>query len=122
MADAISRPAWQFRLHGRAGCTLDFALGRRRSGILAGFASPFGESIMFLARREALRQLSALLAIPLVRWPERLADPLAGTIAEFQAGRARGDWTAAHVTRQALDRATAWNRLLRAIDQFSETA
>jgi Asp-tRNA(Asn)/Glu-tRNA(Gln) amidotransferase A subunit family amidase len=77
---------------------------------------------MFLARREALRKLSALLAIPLVRWPERLADPLAGTIAEFQAGRARGDWTAAHVTMQALDRATAWNRILRAIDQFSETA
>ena len=62
-------------------------------------------------RREALVELSALLAIPLVRWPERLADPLAGTIAEYQAGRARRDWSAAEVTKQALDRAQCIERL-----------
>jgi aspartyl-tRNA(Asn)/glutamyl-tRNA(Gln) amidotransferase subunit A len=66
--------------------------------------------------------LSALFAIPFVRWPERLADPLAGTIVEYQAGRARRDWTAAQVTKEALDRAKAWNGTLHAIDQLSETA
>ena len=73
-------------------------------------------------RREALVELSALLAIPLVRWPERLADPLAGTIVEYQAGRARRDWSAAEVTKQALDRANALNGWLRAIDELSPTA
>ncbi|MDB4915021.1 MAG: Amidase, partial [Gemmatimonadetes bacterium] len=77
---------------------------------------------MSLTRREALRDLSALFAISFVRWPERLADPLAGTIVEYQAGRARGDWTAVQVTKQALDRATAWNGRLHAIDALSATA
>ncbi|HJP60219.1 MAG TPA: amidase, partial [Gemmatimonadaceae bacterium] len=75
-----------------------------------------------ISRREALRELSGLLAIPLVRWPDRLADPLAGTIAEYQAGRLRGDWTAVQVTKDALDRAAAWNGALHAIDQLSKTA
>ena len=74
------------------------------------------------SRRDALRQLSLLLAIPLVRWPERLADPLAGTIIEYQAGRVRRDWTAVEVTKQALDRCHAWNGRLHAVDLFSETA
>jgi Asp-tRNA(Asn)/Glu-tRNA(Gln) amidotransferase A subunit family amidase len=74
------------------------------------------------SRREALRTLSALLAVPLVRWPERLSDPLAGTIVEYQAGRARRDWTAALVTKAALDRCNAWNGTLHAIDQLSTTA
>ena len=73
-------------------------------------------------RREALRELSALLAIPLVRWPERVADPLAGTIVEYQAGRARGDWTAAQVTKDALDRCNTWGAALHAIDMLSATA
>src|SRR5262249_25817293 len=73
-------------------------------------------------RREALVELSALLAIPLVRWPERLADPLAGTIAAVQAGRARRDWSAAEVTKQAIDRANASNAWLRAIDELSPLA
>src|SRR5258706_3823192 len=77
---------------------------------------------MSLSRREALRELSALLAIPLVRSPERLADPLAGTIIEYQAGRVRGDWTAAQVTKEALDRCNAWNGTLHAIDLLSATA
>ena len=75
-------------------------------------------------RREALVELSALLAVPLVRWPPlaRLVDPLSGTIAEYQAGRARGDWSAAEVTKQALDRCNALNGWLRAIDELSRTA
>jgi Asp-tRNA(Asn)/Glu-tRNA(Gln) amidotransferase A subunit family amidase len=73
-------------------------------------------------RREALVELSALLAIPLVRWPARLTEPLAGTIADYQAGRARRDWTAAEVTKDALDRCNALNGWLRAIDELSPTA
>ncbi|MFL5639945.1 MAG: amidase [Gemmatimonadaceae bacterium] len=75
-----------------------------------------------ISRREALLDLSALFAIPLIRWPDRLSDPLAGTIAEYQSGRARGDWSAAEVTKEALDRASAWNATLHAIDEFSTTA
>jgi Asp-tRNA(Asn)/Glu-tRNA(Gln) amidotransferase A subunit family amidase len=78
--------------------------------------------IMLLTRREALVRLSALLAVPLIRWPERLADPLSGTIADFQAGRARRDWTSLEVTTRALERCTAWNATLHAIDQLSTTA
>jgi aspartyl-tRNA(Asn)/glutamyl-tRNA(Gln) amidotransferase subunit A len=77
---------------------------------------------MSISRREALLELAALFAIPLIRWPERLADPLAGTIAEYQAGRARGDWTALEITKQALDRCHAWNATLHAIDELSSTA
>ncbi len=77
---------------------------------------------MRISRREALRELSTLLAIPLIRWPERLADPLAGTIVDYQAGRARGDWSAEGVTKHALDRARAWNGILHAIDELSMTA
>lgn len=77
---------------------------------------------MPISRREALRDLSALFAIPFIRWPAALADPLAGTIAEYQAGRARGDWTAAEITRQALDRAAAWNSTLHNVDMLSKTA
>ncbi|MFL5636087.1 MAG: amidase [Gemmatimonadaceae bacterium] len=75
-----------------------------------------------ISRREALLDLSALFAIPLIRWPDRLSDPLAGTIAEYQAGRARGDWSAADVTKEALARASAWNGTVHAIDQLAPTA
>ncbi len=77
---------------------------------------------MSVTRREALRRLSALLGLPLVRWPARLDDPLAGTIVEYQAGRARRDWSAAQVTERALERCQAWNGTLHAIDQLSATA
>ncbi len=60
--------------------------------------------------------------MPLVRWPDRPADPLAGTIAEYQAGRLRREWTAADVTVQALARCSAWNGPLHAIDQLSASA
>ncbi|MEP6990256.1 MAG: amidase [bacterium] len=77
---------------------------------------------MPLSRRAALERLGALFVMPLVRWPLRLADPLAGTILDYQAGRARGDWTAVEVTRQALDRAASLGRALNAIDMLSPTA
>ncbi|MFL5481871.1 MAG: amidase [Gemmatimonadaceae bacterium] len=77
---------------------------------------------MGISRREALRELGALFAIPLLRWPETVTDPLAGTIAEYQAGRVRGDWTALEVTKAALDRASAVGRALHAIDELSHAA
>ena len=73
-------------------------------------------------RREALAQFSALLAMPLVGWPVRADDPLAGTIAQFQAGRLRGDFSAAEVTTEALKRCRASNDALRAIDQLANNA
>jgi Asp-tRNA(Asn)/Glu-tRNA(Gln) amidotransferase A subunit family amidase len=77
---------------------------------------------MTISRREALRELSLLLAIPLVRWPARHDDPLAGSIVEYQAGRARRDWTATEVTKRSLDRAAARNGSLHLVDQLSATA
>ena len=77
---------------------------------------------MPFTRREALEALSSLFALPLLRWPEMPIDPLAGTILEFQAGRARGDWTAAQVAQQAIDRSYAWNRFLHCTDLLSHTA
>jgi Asp-tRNA(Asn)/Glu-tRNA(Gln) amidotransferase A subunit family amidase len=77
---------------------------------------------MSLTRREALAHLSALLAVPMLRWPERLANPLTGTIVSYQAGRYRRDWTAAEVTKHALDRASSLDGNLRLIDQLSTTA
>lgn len=73
-------------------------------------------------RREVLAQLSALLVMPLVRWPLRVADPLAGTIAQYQAGRLRGEFSAAEVTTEALRRCRAWNGALHAIDQLADRA
>ena len=75
-----------------------------------------------ISRREALRDLGALFAIPFIRWPDRLGDPLAGTIIEYQAGRARGDWSAAQVVQEALDRVSSWKATLHAFDQLSATA
>jgi aspartyl-tRNA(Asn)/glutamyl-tRNA(Gln) amidotransferase subunit A len=75
-----------------------------------------------ISRREALRDLSALFAIPFIRWPDRLSDPLAGTIAEYQAGRARHDWSAVQVIQEALDRGRMLNGALHAIDLWSATA
>jgi len=77
---------------------------------------------MPLSRRDALRELSAMFAVSFVRWPAHAADPLAGTIVEYQAGRARRDWSAVEVTRLALERGHALNGTLRAIDQWSDTA
>jgi Asp-tRNA(Asn)/Glu-tRNA(Gln) amidotransferase A subunit family amidase len=77
---------------------------------------------MPISRRQALRELSALFAIPFIRWPEPLPDPLAGTIVEYQAGRSRGDWSAVQVTKEALDKCSAWSSRLHNVDELSTTA
>lgn len=77
---------------------------------------------MARTRREVLRDLSALFAIPWIRWPEMRDDPLAGSIAAYQAGRLRGEWSAEEVTREALRRAKAWNASLHAIDALADSA
>lgn len=81
-----------------------------------------GQINMSLSRREALGRLSALFAVPRLSWPARVSDPLSGTILEFQAGRARGEWTAAEAAQAAIDRSLAWNRVLHSTDLLSDTA
>lgn len=73
-------------------------------------------------RREVLAQLAALAVLPRFRVTQGAADPLAGTIADYQAGRRRGAWTAAEVTARALDRCRTEGMRLRAIDALSDTA
>ncbi len=77
-------------------------------------------------RRDALAQLSALFALPLIDWPlgmaEPVLDPLGGSIVEYQAGRLRGAWSAVEVTKRALERCSSWGTALHAIDRLSETA
>jgi Asp-tRNA(Asn)/Glu-tRNA(Gln) amidotransferase A subunit family amidase len=73
-------------------------------------------------RREALARLAALVALPRVRRDSFAPDPLAGTIADYQAGRRRGLWTSAEVTARALDRCRSEGAKLRAIDVLSATA
>jgi len=73
-------------------------------------------------RREALAQLAALVALPLPKWASIGNDPLDGTIADYQAGRRRGAWTAAEVTARALDRCRAEGQAWRAIDALADTA
>ncbi|HEY4131093.1 MAG TPA: amidase [Gemmatimonadaceae bacterium] len=77
---------------------------------------------MSLTRREALGQLAALAALPLVPWSAFASDPLDGTIADYQAGRRRAEWTAAEITARALDRCRAQGQAWRAIDALSATA
>jgi Asp-tRNA(Asn)/Glu-tRNA(Gln) amidotransferase A subunit family amidase len=79
------------------------------------------------SRRDVLTHLSALFAMPLLRSLSftDLAgadDPLAGTALTYQAGRVRGDYTAAELVRVALDRAASHGRALRAIDQLADSA
>src|SRR5262245_6682553 len=76
-----------------------------------------------LTRREALAQLAALATLPsFSRWNLAASDPLDGTIAEYQAGRRRGEYTAAEVTARALERCRAEGMRWRAIDALSVTA
>jgi Asp-tRNA(Asn)/Glu-tRNA(Gln) amidotransferase A subunit family amidase len=77
---------------------------------------------MPLTRREALAQLAALVALPLPTGALAGADPLDGTIAEYQAGRRSGAWTCAEVTARALDRCRTQGHAWRAIDALSDTA
>ncbi len=73
---------------------------------------------MSINRREALAQLAALTAaLPLARAAQfKTGEPLDGTIAEYQAGRRRGDWNAVDVTRRALDRCRELGARYHAID------
>jgi Asp-tRNA(Asn)/Glu-tRNA(Gln) amidotransferase A subunit family amidase len=78
---------------------------------------------MPMNRRDAIARLAALVALPLPlplplpRWTMTMAgDPLDGTIAEYQAGRRRGEWTAREVTERALARCTGDGATWRAID------
>ncbi|MGZ8491626.1 MAG: amidase [Gemmatirosa sp.] len=73
-------------------------------------------------RREALAQLAALAALPLPTWGSAPNDPLDGTVAEYQQGRRKGEWTAAEVTRHALARCRAEGTRWRAIDALAGTA
>ena len=73
-------------------------------------------------RREVLIQLAAIAALPLPRFRCAAADPLDGTIAAYQAGRRRGEWTAAEVTARALERCRSDGQRWRAIDALSQTA
>ena len=78
------------------------------------------------SRRDVLLQLSALFAASRVDWMALMDaaadDPLTGTIASYQAGRARGAYSAVEVTTEALRRARAWNSTLHAIDLLAGTA
>jgi aspartyl-tRNA(Asn)/glutamyl-tRNA(Gln) amidotransferase subunit A len=73
-------------------------------------------------RREVLAQLAALIVLPLPAAARPDQDPLEGTIADYQAGRRRGDWTAAGVTARALERCRTEGARWRAIDVLSQTA
>ena len=71
-------------------------------------------------RREALARLAALAALPLSRRDLRIADdPLDGSIAAFQAGRRRGDWTSVEVTIRALERCRTDGAAWHAIDALA---
>ena len=79
------------------------------------------------SRREVLAQLAALAVMP--RVPEvftsasRLAvDPLTGTIADYQAGRRRKQWSVEEVVRDALERCRTLGAEWRAIDVLAPTA
>jgi Asp-tRNA(Asn)/Glu-tRNA(Gln) amidotransferase A subunit family amidase len=73
-------------------------------------------------RRQVLAQLAALVVLPLPARARADREPLDGTIADYQAGRRRGAWTAAEVTARALDRCRAEGMRWRAIDALSGTA
>ncbi|MEO7987282.1 MAG: amidase, partial [Gemmatimonadales bacterium] len=73
-------------------------------------------------RREVLAQLAALAVLPRSMRLRTDQDPLDGTIADYQAGRRRGAWTAAEVTARALDRCHDAGKRWRAIDALSATA
>jgi Asp-tRNA(Asn)/Glu-tRNA(Gln) amidotransferase A subunit family amidase len=74
-------------------------------------------------RRQAIAQLAALTARPLIRpsaaGSSAAADPLDGSIADYQAGRRRGEWTAADVTARALERSRTIGAKYHAIDALT---
>ena len=93
-----------------------FSVRRQRA------SPPSRPSRMSPTRRDVLAQLSALVALPFPRWVALVEDPLAGTVADYQAGLRRGDWTATEVTGRALERCRTAGVAWRAIDVLSATA
>ena len=84
-----------------------------------------GPRLMTPTRREVLAQLAALAVLPRLPGLPRIdmdRDPLDGTIADYQAGRRRGAWSAAETTARALERCRTDGARWRAIDAFSATA
>ena len=80
---------------------------------------------MTFSRRDALAQLAALAATaaqPRPVWSFIDSDPLDGTIADYLAGLSSGQWSAAEVTKRALERCRADGMAWRAIDVLSATA
>ena len=80
---------------------------------------------MSFSRRDALAQLAALAAtaaVPRPAWSFVDRDPLDGTIAEYRAGLDSGLWSAAEVTKRALERCRTDGMAWRAIDALSATA
>ncbi|MBK6845412.1 MAG: amidase [Gemmatimonadetes bacterium] len=73
-------------------------------------------------RREALVQLAALAMLPRLDRQSVSSNPLDGTIADYQAGRRRGRWSAAEVTAAALARCRRDGMTWRAIDVLAESA
>ncbi len=75
---------------------------------------------MPMTRRDALARLAGLVAISAASragWAAAdSSDPLAGTIAAYIAGLEAGDWTAAEITAQALERCCTDGAAWRAID------
>ena len=76
------------------------------------------------SRRDVLAQLTILgaSALTLPAWATVDTDPLTGTIADYQAGRRRGAWTAAQATARALDRCRSAGAAWHAIDALSDSA
>jgi aspartyl-tRNA(Asn)/glutamyl-tRNA(Gln) amidotransferase subunit A len=62
------------------------------------------------------------MALPLPDWRPFASDPLDGTVADYQAGRVRGAWSAEEVTARALSRCRADGMTWRAIDALADTA
>src|SRR5438045_2547181 len=73
---------------------------------------------MAISRRDALSRLAALTAaLPLARLSTvGASDPLTGTIAEYQAGRRRREWSAVEITTRALERCRSAGSKWRCID------
>ena len=86
---------------------------------------------MSLSRREALQYFGALFALPLAarngvyaftpHW-SAADDPLRGTIAQYQAGRLRGEYTALEVTLRAIEQCRTTGARLKAIDMLADSA
>jgi Asp-tRNA(Asn)/Glu-tRNA(Gln) amidotransferase A subunit family amidase len=68
------------------------------------------------SRRDVVLQLASWFgAHTLLRRSVTAPHPLLGTIADYQLGRARGEWSAEEITRAALDRSAAAGDRFRAI-------